>query len=108
MTTPDWWTFLLLALAAFRVFRLLAHDTILDPARERLLGLRGWSEGQMIPPGYRRRTAEFLICPWCLGFWLALGWWAAWEIWPHGATVAATPFALSAVVGLLAANFDSE
>ena len=101
MNVPDWWTLALLGLAAFRVFRLLGMDTILDELRLRLVGLRGWKEGQLTPASYRSRLAEFLICPWCLGFWVALAWWAAWQQWPHGTLVAAAPFAISAVVGIL-------
>jgi hypothetical protein len=101
MNVPDWWTLTLLGLAAYRVYRLFAMDTILDIPRAWLVGLGGWREGQATPPGYRSRLAEFLICPWCLGFWVALSWWAAWQQWPHGTLVAAAPFAISAVVGIL-------
>lgn len=102
MNVPDWWTLLLLGLAAYRIYRLIAMDTLLDIPRGWLLGLHGWKEGQPVPSGYRSGAAEFLICPWCLGFWVALGWWGAWQLWPHGTLVTAAPFAISTVVGLLA------
>lgn len=86
---PAWWPFLLLALAAFRTWRLIAEDTILDGLRERLpIGL------------------NFVRCPWCAGFWVSLAWWLAWVAWPHGSLVVAVPFAISAVLGLMAANID--
>lgn len=92
---PSWWPFLLLALAAFRTWRLLAEDTILDGPRARLV--------QRMPKG-----EEFVTCPWCAGFWIALAWWLAWEAWPHGTLVAAVPLAISAIVGVVAANLDPE
>jgi hypothetical protein len=102
MIEASWWTLVLLGLAAYRIYRLLAMDTLLDTPRAWLVGLGGWKEGQPVPRGYRHRIAEFLVCAWCLGFWLSLAWWGAWQQWPHGTLVAAAPFAISAVVGLLA------
>lgn len=97
---PGWYTLLLLALAAYRVFRLVGDDTILDAPRRRLLRLGAWrEEGDPVPSGYRRRAGEFLKCPWCLGAWCTLAWWGAWLLWPHGTLVAAAPFAISTIVG---------
>lgn len=98
MEVPDWWQFLLLALATYRTWRLLAEDTVLDNPRARAVGLTDWSEGQRTPSNYRAGLAEFLTCPACSGFWLSLIWWAAFQTWPQGTVVAATPFAISAVV----------
>lgn len=95
MKVPDWWGFLLLALAAFRIFRLVAEDTILDRPRERLI--------RWMPKG-----EEFVTCPHCAGFWITVGWWACWQAWPHWTVVAAVPLALSAVVGLVAVNLDPD
>lgn len=86
---PDWWAVALLSLAAFRLWRLLAEDTILDGPRAKLV-----------------RYREFVTCPWCLGAWVAIGWWLAWCAWPHWSLIVATPFAISALVGLVAANID--
>lgn len=102
MNVPDWWTLALLGLAAFRIYRLFAKDTILDTPRGWLVGLPpDWEEGRPVPSGYREKVADFLVCPWCLGFWVALAWWGAWQLWPHGTLVAAAPFAISAAVGLI-------
>lgn len=102
MIVPDWWAAVLLFAASFRVFRLLAKDIILDAPRAWLVGLgKGWVEGRPVPKGYRPKLAEFMLCPWCLGFWITLAWWTAWEQWPQGTSVAAAPFALSAAVGLI-------
>lgn len=95
MSVPDWWEALLLAIAAWRVFHLLAYDDILDRPRNFLVGLK---PGAKTRAGGRQKLMDFLECPFCLGFWMALGWWGSWQIWEHGTLVAATPFVLSAVV----------
>lgn len=102
MSIPDWWTALLLALAAWRTFRLLSEDTILDRPRAWLLGYSGWKEGESLPPTLREGLSEFVTCPYCLGFWVSLGWWGAWQAWPHATVVVAVPLAVSAVVGIIA------
>ncbi|HEY1309293.1 MAG TPA: DUF1360 domain-containing protein [Vicinamibacterales bacterium] len=89
MQVPDWYALLLLALAAYRTWKLLAEDTILDFARDRM--------------GY---GLKFLKCPWCLGFWIAVAWWGAWQAWPHGTLISATVMALSAIVGVLGWAID--
>lgn len=90
---PAAWPFALLALAAYRSWRLLAVDTILDRPRAWLVR----SEG----------ASEWLNCPWCSGAWVALIWWAAWFAYPHGALVATVPFALSAALAAVAQTLDA-
>ena len=88
-----------LALAAFRLWKLAADDAILKTPRSWLVGARG---GLSEPLWFTRpRVEEWLVCPWCAGFWCALGWYGAWLLWPHGVMYAAVPFAVSAAVGLL-------
>lgn len=87
MSVPNWYETALLALAAFRTWKLLAEDTILDGLRRHVTS---------------ERASMFIACCWCSGFWVALGWWGAWEIWPHGTTIAAVPLVLSAGVGIIA------
>lgn len=98
MNVPSWWPFVLIALAAFRTWKLVGDDTILDRPRNALIRLAS-------KRGRRNDRAlyvhEMLSCPWCAGFWISLGWWGAWLLWPHGTAVAAVPFAVSAAVGLL-------
>ena len=89
MSVPDWWEAVLLALAAWRVFQLIAEDEILN-------GPRRYVTGKL-----DEKWELFIECPYCAGFWIALAWWAAWQVWPHGALVVAVPFALSA--GVIAA-----
>ena len=45
------------------------------------------------------------MCPWCLGAWIAAGWWAAWWI-TADTLIVAVPFALSAAVGVVASVVD--
>ena len=92
---PNWYALVLLALAAYRIWRLLAHDTILDPLRHLLVRAESKQE-------------EFLQCPFCLGFWVALAWWLAWVAWPHWTLVVAVPFALSALVALVATHDGTD
>ena len=90
MLVPSWYGLILLGLAAYRTWRLLAEDSILDKPRLRLY--------QRIR---KESFVDFISCPWCFGWWLCLVWWGAWQLWPHGTLVAAGPFALSAVVGII-------
>lgn len=110
MTVPDWWEFLLLALAVFRVYRLIAEDTILNRPRRYILRLdKKWKkEGDPTGDRYRTEWALFITCPWCLGFWLSIAWWVAFQITEKWTLVAATPWAISALVALTAKNLDKE
>ena len=108
MSIPNWWEFLLLGLAAFRTWRLLAEDTILDTPRAWLVGLSGWTEGQRTPASYREGVAEFLTCPWCFGAWIAIGWWGLWQAFPHFTLVISVPFAISVVVGTVASVLPDD
>lgn len=104
---PDWLGFALLSLAAFRTWRLIAKDTILDRPRKWVLRLgRDWNENQMPPPGYRKKLDTFLICHWCAGFWHAVAWWGLFLLIGDWALVLATPWAASAVLALAAKNLD--
>lgn len=94
-TIPNWYGLLLLALAAFRLWRLLGEDTILDRPRAALV--------RRMPKG-----EEFITCAWCAGAWISIGWWLAWVAWPHWTLVVAVPFAISAIVGLVASNLDPD
>lgn len=81
-----------------------------DPWRS---GLRGRVDGPTgkidRPPVTHARwdLAKLLRCPWCLGFWLSIVVVACWLSWPRGTLFAATPLAVSAIVGLVAKNLDA-
>lgn len=99
---PSPWETALLALAAYRVFRLLASDVILDRPREWLLGTIE-DNGER---AHREYWADFLTCAWCCGAWCAFAWWLAFLVFPHGTVVVAVLFALSAAVGAVAHVLD--
>lgn len=99
MTIPDWWEFTLLALAAWRVFHLLGYDDILDRPRNWIVGIK---TGATSRSGGNEKLMDFLECPFCLGFWIALIWWAAWLIFPTETVWFAVPWAISA--GVVAAH----
>lgn len=96
---PEPYALILLALASFRVWRLLAWDTILGPYREWLIGRSdGGSRPLIVGRRYRQTLDEFAHCPWCLGFWVTVAWWVAWLCTDY-TLVAAVPWAISALVG---------
>ena len=97
MNDLSWLAALILALAAWRVWHLLAEDLILEPVRRYVTRLPDdWEEGDKIPSSYRENVAEFINCPFCLGFWVALGWVGAYALWPDATLWVAAPFALNA------------
>jgi hypothetical protein len=87
---PDWYALLLLGLAAFRTWKLIGEDTILDIPRAWVVKRGG------------EYVEALLECPWCAGFWISLAWWGAYELWPHGSLIAAVPLAVSGLVGAFA------
>ncbi len=102
---PDWYEALLLSVAAWRVFQLLAFDDILDRPRLWLLRLgKDWRS----PKEYREKAADFLECGYCFGFWVALLWWISWLIFPYETLVATVPFVLSTGVVGVAKLLSSE
>jgi Protein of unknown function (DUF1360). len=104
MDIPNWYELILLALAAWRSFQLISDDDILDRPRRYLLRLgEEWEkDGDPVPDNYRFKLGEFITCPYCAGFWIAVTWWVSWQIWPHATLVVAVPWVLSA--GVVAAS----
>jgi hypothetical protein len=101
VTTYQLTAFIVIAFAAFRLWKLAAEDVILDKPRDWLLGTTELAGGLV---HYKRaKLATFIGCPWCLGFWISLAGFAAWHWWSHyGTVLIALPFAVSALVGLIA------
>ena len=95
MSIPDWYEVLLLGLASWRIFHLISRDDILNRPRNWLVGLK---PGATSRNGGKQKLMDFIECPFCMGFWVALAMWGAWQLWPHGTLVFATPWVLSAVV----------
>lgn len=104
---PGWWEFALLAAAAFRLWKLLAEDTILDRPRKWALGLPRSFDPERDDVstfrGYRDKLATFITCPWCAGFWIVLLLYVLWLLLPTATLAVSVPLALSATVGLTAA-----
>lgn len=100
MNIPSAYQFILLGLASWSLFHLLAHDDILDKYRRRVLRLGSeWEkEGDEIPEEYRLKWAKFLTCPYCAGMWIWAGWLVAWWIWPAGVLPIAVLFGGRAMV----------
>lgn len=65
------------ALAVARLTRLVIADTILEPVRNRLRGRKPSGahalSGDRIIVAARPKLAEFIVCPWCISFWAAVG-----------------------------------
>ena len=91
---PDWWSFVILALAVFRLYRLIAEDDILDGPRDRLLDK--FAEERL------EKLDKLITCPWCLGFWLGVIVWGFWLLSPDWTVGLALPWALSAAVAFVA------
>jgi hypothetical protein len=108
---PHVWTFFLLAAAAYRIYRLISEDTILDRPRAWLLGLPSDFDPEVEDaedfPNYSPKVATFITCPWCLGAHLSLVWYLLWVVWPTPTLVVATPLALSAVIALVATRIQN-
>lgn len=101
---PAPWQFALLALGAYRLWRLIGIDEITAPIRDRITGRRTYARN---PKGYREWLDKLIACPWCAGFWVTLAVWGCWQWHPHVVLVTLSPFALNAVVGLVTRNLDA-
>jgi len=113
---PGPYVAVVLALGAFRVTRLIGWDDFppLASRRDRLLrktvdrnATVARERGTPAPVRYGRPVlAMFVQCPYCLGFWVGLTVWGLWLVAPTAAVVVMVPFALNAVVGIVARNLD--
>jgi hypothetical protein len=104
VSVPYWWEALLLTLAAWRLFHLLAFDDILDRPRRYVTRLSpGWKrEGDATGEQYRETLAMFITCPYCAGFWISAVIWILWLIFPTETVWLAVPLAVNA--GLIGAQ----
>lgn len=113
MKVPDWYAFVLLGIAAWRTFNLLAHDKILEGARRRLTRLPlDWGADpkvkEPLPEEYRVKWAVFINCEYCFGFWIWAAWFAAYEITQKPTLIAAALMAGNAIVVALAKVLTPE
>lgn len=100
-------SFVILALAAHRVTRLIGWDSITSTLRARLIGYSDDGKRNRWPANHPK-IGEFVHCPWCLGFWVCLAWYLAYRQWPEGTIIVAVPFALSDAVGFAESSLGSE
>lgn len=112
---PSPWVGVVLALAAFRLTRLVGWDELppVVAARKWVLGesVRAFSRPAHQPDeyvyAYRRPLLAALVhCPFCLGFWISLATYVAWALEARWTLCVCVPLALSAAVGLIAKNLD--
>lgn len=95
MNFPSALEVVLLAAAAWRIWHLIALDDITDRPRSYV------TEG-------REKLLEFIECPYCMGFWVALGWVVAFAVNDTWTLWAALPFALNAGVIALSRWLTSD
>ncbi len=55
-------------------------------------------DGDATGEDYREGLASFITCPFCMGWWIALGWWGLWLAFPTETVGIAFGFAISAGV----------
>ncbi|MFD5570458.1 DUF1360 domain-containing protein [Streptomyces cadmiisoli] len=63
----DLTTLALLGLAGYRGTQLAVHDTILDPARDRVIS---WHERRQTSP-VRNAVVALISCVYCMGWWVS-------------------------------------
>lgn len=85
-------TFLIVALAAYRVTRLVTLDRISQPAREWLKRRAKRADA---------RLAYLVTCPWCVGMYVSAAAVALADIWTSMPLPVAQWLACSTVVGLM-------
>jgi hypothetical protein len=85
--------FVVLALACYRLTRLVLEDEIVAPLRERIWRRYSPTSGNNI--GY------LITCPWCTSIWVGSLLVVMYKIAPEPAFYVSCAFALSAIAGLI-------
>jgi hypothetical protein len=92
----NWFDFVILSLATFRLSRFITKDIFFEWLREGI-----WKR---FPPS---TTFGYLFtCSWCLSIWFASLFTACYTIEPTVTVYVALPFALSTVAGLISSRLD--
>ena len=92
----NWFDFVLLSLAVFRVTRLFTTDVIFERFRECV-----WKHK---PP--KTFIGYLFTCNWCLSIWFSSLFTLCYTIEPTVTVYVALPFAFSAVAGLISVRLD--
>lgn len=116
------WPLLVFALGIFSITRLITTDTIIEGWRNRFFthwpheGLSTYqrpkrgkfihTSGGSYYVNTGTKLGDLIHCPWCTGFWVSLGLFAAFVAWPVGTTFVLTPLAFRVVAGVLMAWTD--
>jgi hypothetical protein len=85
-------TFVILALAAFRVTRVITTDVVFEAVRERI-----WKR---FPPS--KGFGYLITCDWCTGFYVSIAFVLAYLLVPVIVYVVSLVLSISAIIGLLA------
>jgi hypothetical protein len=92
---PDVFTFIILALAAHRLTRLITTDTIFSPLREKI-----WNK---FPPD-KINLGYLITCDWCTSIWVSAILISSYLLIPYPTVVVSLVLAISTIVGYLAAR----
>jgi hypothetical protein len=118
---PDPWPALVMALAAYRLARLVGWDDFppIHRLRARITGEQTVTSGSInsrmgvtnerpeVSVEWRRPVlAHFISCAFCQGFWISAAVYTAWLFYPTQLMYGLAPFALSGAVGIIARNLD--
>jgi hypothetical protein len=85
-------TFVILALAAFRVTRVITTDTVFESIREKI-----WKK---FPPS--KGFGYLITCDWCTGFYVSIAFVVAYLLVPVIVYVVSLVLSISAIIGILA------
>jgi hypothetical protein len=100
----------LVALAAYRLTRVVTTDSISLAARDRLF-LWAWDDTDEIVVArapWRTYVYELFTCSWCLGVWVSAAVYSAWRWWDAEAVRAVIAvFAVAGAQGFLASRRDA-
>jgi hypothetical protein len=85
-------TFIIIALAAFRVTRVITTDTVFEVVREKI-----WKK---FPPS--KGFGYLITCDWCTGFYVSIAFILAYLLVPVIVYVVSLVLSISAIIGILA------
>ena len=116
------WPLLIFVFGIISITRLITTDTIIEDLRNRFFvhwphegfttktrpkrGEFVTTSGAVYYVNKGTKLGELIHCPWCTGFWVALGLWAAFVAWPVGTTFVLVPLGLRVVAGAFQAWTD--
>lgn len=105
------WQFAVVTLAAYRVWRIIARDSITEKAREVVTGVDDdhapeLADADRSPHPGRVYLSALIRCPWCSGFYVSIAAYAAWLIFPTETFWVSLPLAISAALGIIRKTLD--